>query len=255
MAPSTKQRQLFMIVVCAVVLGAAVFAAASSCDGHDLTAFMEERYGRLQPDQKHWKQSVDEPLYAICASKDIEVKGEPHHMLAVCGELPDELKSHAASGYVDMYVMKREFSGLVPVAELKDVDSGSFGTPGSVTVVRLGKNFYGFKEESGWSGQGVTNSYTTIYVPAGNTFHPALRFTSFADDSGGCDGTDNCPRMTSIERSIEFVPVKKSSIYVARITSRGYANGKPVSNVYTLHYITNKHEYLVPKNFKADIGY
>lgn len=244
------------MVLSVLFAGAAALTVIYFHTRHDLNDFMKDRYGGWNPDKKHWGKSAAEPHYVVCASKDIKIKGEPHHMLAVCGELPDENKSHAASGYVDIYVMKRNFSGLVPVAELTKIESGSFGTPGNVTVVRLGKDFYGFKEDSGWSGQGYTNGYSTIYVPVGNTFHAALRFSSIADDSGVCDETDEgCTPRTSIERSIEFVPGKDSNIYVARITSSGNAKGKPVSNVYTLHYLPKKHEYLAPKDFKADIGY
>ncbi len=234
------------LLLCAIAfMLVGVGCPASAHDRHALNAFMADRYGEWNPAEKYWERGAKEPRYAVCAAKDIEVDGEPRQMLAICGELPDARKSHAASGYVDLYVMKRTDTGLAPVAELTGIESGSFGAPGSVTVIRLGKDFYGFEEKSGWSGQGYTNGFTSIYVPFGDTFHLALRFSSAAEDS----------RETCIERSIEFIPSPNSPTYVARITSSGRDQGKPVSRVYTLHYNPKKHEYIMPKDFKADIGY
>jgi hypothetical protein len=253
---NTKSLRILTVVaiIFFLIIGFLIYTYFSSMN--DLNSFMNKRYGQLSPDKKYWVKNDDGLCYVVCASQDIKINGEPHRMVAVCGELPEERRYHAASGYVDLYVMKRSRTGFTPVAELEGVESGSWGTPGSVSVVRLGKEFYGFKEESGWSGMGVTNGYTTIYVPTPKSFHKALRFSDYADDLGVYTGDEEeGEARTKLERTIEFIPGKGSNIFLARIKSGGYVKGKPISTVHSLPYNLKRHEYMVPKDFTADMGF
>lgn len=249
-----RYRNLLVIFAVVALPAAGILVLSQMHNRQDLNAFMKERYGKFDPKNKYWVKDSEDLNYMVCASQDIEINGEPHSMIAVCGEVPDDLKSHAACGYVDLYVMKHSFTGMTPVAELLGIESGSFGIPGNVLVVRLGKQFYGFAEEGGYTGQGYTNGYMTIYVPVGRSFHKALRFSTAADDSGAYHEDDQ-ENHTSLERNIEFIPRRGSNVYAARITSSGYYDGEKISTVHILTFNLKKHEYRLPKDFDADVGF
>ncbi len=104
-----KYRKLLIILVLIALPSTGLIVLGQMHNRQDLNAFMKEHYGKFDTENKCWVKDDEDLHYVVCASQDIEINGEPHSMIAVCGEVPDDLKSHAACGYVDLYVMKRSY--------------------------------------------------------------------------------------------------------------------------------------------------
>ena len=89
---------------------------------------------------------------SVCAFGPMAGDARGHYLLAVCGEWL--AGGHASPGLVDFHLLEPTADGFHPTATARDQGFGSDGHPGTVTLVRLGRERGGFVVEEGWVGQG-----------------------------------------------------------------------------------------------------
>lgn len=128
----------------------------------------------------------DEVVHKPCARADIDLRGEPHILLAMCGEIPGA--SHVEGGSVDLFVFRGTADSLVVAAESTGIQNGSNGRPGRVSILRLGRDFWGFSLVGAYLGQGERHESTHWYAPSGNGIRHVLALASLDDNrqSGEC---------------------------------------------------------------------
>lgn len=134
-----------------------------------LQAFLVNRYGAEASLSQGWQGSwtqdgADRATdWQVCAEQPVVSGDSWQQLLAVCGTLSEG--GHADPGTVDFYVLRPSGEGLEVVAELTGGTYGSSGRPGTVQVIRAGSDFYGFRVEDGWFGQGFSLLSQTLVLP------------------------------------------------------------------------------------------
>jgi len=217
--------------------------------------FMPGHYGHYVAAQQAWVNDMADAsaVHAICASKDITLHGEPHRLLAVCGRALRET-TFSDPGSVDLYVLKRVGDEWRIAAQRIGIESGRLGQAGEVSVIQLGPSFHGFELNDTWVSQGYVLGGTRLYVPAGDSFQPALEFTSGLNNSGARECADTTPSQCSdLSRRLKAEAQGESSLYTLRITSAGTYRGKPVAGTHVLTYDTKRHQYRLPAGFEAQV--
>ncbi|MEY4754050.1 MAG: hypothetical protein RJA44_1725 [Pseudomonadota bacterium] len=214
--------------------------------------FMAERYVLLDEKKRIWGEKnadgtadQDRSLRLdICASnheqKDLNV-----FLLAVCGRAGENV-THIDSGTIDMYAINRSTGPFEVVAESHMDGFGSMGEPGEIKILRLGRAFWGFQIEGGFTGQGITVAHTRLYVPHKDDFTEALNILSFYGNGGVTEDKD---QQTEINREIVPLANGTDNTYKLKIseTSRGKA-----SKVYMAGFDTAQWRYNYPKQLADD---
>jgi hypothetical protein len=257
-----RRKHLLLAAAAAGALVWLAFAGWAGWTGHSgapaADTFMTRHYGRYVPAQQAWVKDGDdaakpERVYGVCASKDIRLNGEAHRLLAVCGRTPKET-SFSEPGTVDLYVLKRAGADWAVAAQRSNIESGRMGQAGEVSVIQLGASFHGFELGDTWVSQGYVLGGTRLYVPSGDSIHPALEFTSSVNNSGTRECADTTPSECSdLSRRLKTEAQGDTSLYTLRITSAGTYRGKPVAGSHVLTYDARRHQYRLPAGFEAQI--
>lgn len=226
----------------------------------NLSQFMSSHYGVLDPTNKLWQkpaQSKDndfEPAgFEICAENESN-SAVKVFLLAVCSVPGNAGGSHSDSGGIELYAIDRSKKQYNIVASLKIDGYGSFGSPGTVKIVQLGKAFYGFEIEGGGVWQGVLISTTGIYVPYKETFKEALTIRSAYNDEGHLD-CENCPEQAvNLQRAIEIKYDGESNFYPIQIKEKSSHLGKEINNDYVARFDQESWRYIYPKELEPGAG-
>lgn len=130
-----------------------------------LEAFVRMRYGDKASLSADWAGEADgfKANSQVCAEQPVVVGEQVQQLLAVCHSLSDG--GHGNPGLVDFFVLRGEGDGFKVVAEKLSDTFGSDGQPGSVDILRLGSDFYGFIVHSFWMGQGLLLESQDLVVP------------------------------------------------------------------------------------------
>jgi hypothetical protein len=214
-----------------------------------LAMLMRETYGRYDAKKKTWQASAEENtglIYTICAEREVDVHGEKHLMLAVCGDRP-EMDSHGTPGNVDLYVLKGDRRKFTIAAQAIGIESGAYGQTGTLGVIKLGAAFHGFTVTEGWSGQGITLETTRIFVPRNATLNEALTIRTSLDNAGtgACD--DDKTQCYSLQRELSVdQAIPEQSVY--RIIVRQSGN-RGAAGEYRLNFDRKRWRYVAPKGF------
>lgn len=161
-----------------------------------LQGFLTERYGKAATLSGKWRgswtQDGDTRLtdWRVCAEQPVVTGESWQQLVAVCGSPLDS--AHPDPGAIDFFVLRPEADRFAVAAELTGQNFGSQGEPGTVQIVRAGSDFYGFRIEHGWFGQGYALITQTLVLPGPNGLVDAGGVRSHIDNSGAydCDDAD-----------------------------------------------------------------
>jgi len=134
-----------------------------------LQAFLTERYGNDAKLSGEWRgtwaqESETRPMdWQVCAEQPVVTGDSWQQLLAVCGALADG--AHIDPGTIDFFVLHPKGEGFEVVSELTGERFGSGGQPGSASIIRAGSDFYGFRVEDGWFGQGFSLLSQSLILP------------------------------------------------------------------------------------------
>lgn len=164
-----------------------------------LQAFLSERYGKTAKLGGQWRGSWSQdgdtrPTdWRVCAEQPVVTGDSWQQLLAVCGWPLDG--AHPDPGAIDFFVLRPEGDRFAVAAELTGQNFGSQGQPGTVQIIRAGSDFYGFRIEHGWFGQGYSLITQTLVLPGPNGLVEAGGVRSHIDNSGAydCDAADAEP--------------------------------------------------------------
>ena len=175
-----------------------------------LQAFLTERYGkaaRLSGTWRgSWTQDGDTRLtdWHVCAEQPVVTGDSWQQLLAVCGS-PLE-NAHPDPGAIDFFVLRPEADRFTVAAELTGQNFGSQGEPGTVQILRAGSDFYGFRIEHGWFGQGYSLITQTLVLPGPNGLVEAGGVRSHIDNNAAydCDDADAEPECQARLFNLDF---------------------------------------------------
>jgi len=179
-----------------------------------LQAFLSERYGKAAKLGGQWRGSWSQdgdtrPTdWRVCAEQPVVTGDSWQQLLAVCGWPLDG--AHPDPGAIDFFVLRPEADRFSVAAELTGQNFGSQGQPGTVQIIRAGSDFYGFRIEHGWFGQGYSLITQTLVLPGPNGLVEAGGVRSHIDNSGAydCDAADAEPdcrtRLFDLDFSLTF---------------------------------------------------
>lgn len=179
-----------------------------------LQAFLTERYGKAAKLGGQWRGSWSQdgdtrPTdWRVCAEQPVVTGDSWQQLLAVCGWPLDG--AHPDPGAIDFFVLRPEGDRFAVAAELTGQNFGSQGQPGTVQIIRAGSDFYGFRIEHGWFGQGYSLITQTLVLPGPSGLVEAGGVRSHIDNSGAydCDAADAEPdcrtRLFDLDFSLTF---------------------------------------------------
>ena len=210
-------------------------------------AFMADAYGSYDAKEDGWSQPGDAAVvHSICARKSVRIESAEHILLAVCGATR-ETGSHGEQGSVDFYVLKADGGRLTIAAELLEVASGSFGTPGKVTPLQLGPAFHGFLLEEGWTGQGYTLGTTRLFIPSTQGIREGLTIRSLEDETGTGQCDEPSHPCTNLSRTVAVSQASDGkAVFPLVIHESGIADGKPVDRQTTIPFDRKRWRYPTP---------
>lgn len=179
-----------------------------------LQGFLTERYGKAATLSGKWRgswtQDGDTRLtdWRVCAEQPVVTGESWQQLVAVCGSPLDG--AHPDPGAIDFFVLRPEADRFAVAAELTGQNFGSQGEPGTVQIVRAGSDFYGFRIEHGWFGQGYALITQTLVLPGPNGLVDAGGVRSHIGNSGAydCDDADAEPdcqaRLFNLDFALTF---------------------------------------------------
>ncbi len=159
---------------------------------------MEDFYGPYDRHQKCWISHIGGDTICMRPHRldQVSVGGINHYFLVIGGNRLDEngmpQQSHADAGVMGLIIFKDNGRNLKLVAK-NDLHAaiGSFGSipaEEQFAVREIGPNdTYGWIAESGWMGQGITITYSGIFVAIGDTIADLGSLPSHYDNSGNCE--------------------------------------------------------------------
>jgi len=159
-----------------------------------LQAFLAQRYGKDARLSEGWRGTWTQDGQAratdwtVCAEQPVVSGDSWQQLLAVCGELVEG--GHADPGTIDFYVLRPAADGFDVAAELTGGTYGSSGRPGTVEIIRAGSDFYGFRNESGWYGQGYALQSQALILPGPNGLVDTGSVRSHIDNTAAYDCDD-----------------------------------------------------------------
>lgn len=234
------------------LLLATVGGAAYYCFGQNdrLLEFLTDTYGIYDADKKLWLNSEAGRQYSICAENAVDVQGEGHMLVAVCGA-SREMDSHATAGSIDLYVLKEDRRSFTVAAQADQIESGGFGQPGDVNVMQLGPSFYGFAISEGWSGQGLTLGTLRLFVPNGAVLQEALEMRSSLDNTGTRMCSEEHSGCRTLERKLTVdTSPGDGRVYPLIITQSGRSDGHNFSGRFKLTFDKKRRIYVAPKGLE-----
>lgn len=185
-----------------------------------LQSFLTERYGKDAKLSGEWRgtwtqESETRPMdWQVCAEQPVVTGDSWQQLLAVCGALADG--AHIDPGAIDFFVLHPKGEGFEVASELTGERFGSGGQPGSASIIRAGSDFYGFRVEDGWFGQGFSLLSQSLILPGpkglvatGNVRshidNDAQYECDTADASTDADTVEDCrTRRFSIDFALRF---------------------------------------------------
>ncbi len=161
-----------------------------------LQGFLTEHYGKAAKLSGKWRgswvQDGDTRLtdWHVCAEQPVVTGDSWQQLLAVCGSPLDG--AHPDPGAIDFFVLRPEADRFAVAAALTGQNFGSRGEPGTVQILRAGSDFYGFRIEHGWFGQGYSLITQTLVLPGPSGLVEAGGVRSHIDNTAAydCDDAD-----------------------------------------------------------------
>ncbi len=168
----------------------------------------------------------------ICADSGRENYGP--RMVAVCTSYSEA--GHVTPGSVDLWLLldARGDQAARIGASMRNIDSGSFGTPGEVSFFAIGPARTAFALDSGYTNMGWSSGSRTLYFAESDRFEEMLTFGTHLDNGGACDPSEDtsCAEKTmSLECTLQAETENvERGLYALRIDVKGERSGKPVKH-------------------------
>lgn len=229
-----------------------------------LQAFLAKRYGASASLSKAWQGDWTQDGQAratdwqVCAEQPVVSGDSWQQLLAVCGALTEG--GHADPGTIDFYVLRPSGDSFEVAAELTGGTYGSSGRPGNVQIIRAGSDFYGFRNESGWYGQGYSLETQTLILPGPKGLVDAGSLRSHIDngaayDCDDADFADECrTRVFNLDFSYRFDDSDRSArTWPLVIEETGSeCGGKPVRREHRFTLDANTWTYTFPQALQRE---
>ncbi|WP_312707014.1 hypothetical protein [Stenotrophomonas sp.] len=188
-----------------------------------LQAFLAQRYGKGAALSGDWRGSWTQdgqtrPVsWQVCAEQPVVTGDSWQQLLAVCGALVEA--GHPEPGTIDFYVLRPKADGFDVAAELTGGTYGSSGQPGTVQIVRAGSDFYGFRVEDGWFGQGYSLISQSLILPGPKGLVDTGSMRSHIDNGAAydCDDAESAEDCRSQVFNIDFTQRFDDSDRTARV--------------------------------------
>jgi hypothetical protein len=218
-----------------------------------LAAFLRKRYGATARLSGTWTgrwQNEDAEQRAVswrlCAEQPVVGGDDWQQLLAVCGTL--EGAAHPDPGVIDFYVLRDAGDHFEPAATLNGATFGSMGDPGKVTILRLGSDFYGFRIEHAWAGQGYLLASQDLVVPSPHGLVDAGSLRSHIDNRSALDCAADDAACQAQAFDIDFeLRVDDSNpstrIWPLLVTERGDSCGQPLQREHRFSLDTQTWKY------------
>jgi hypothetical protein len=176
-----------LLVALAACTGRDEPAATSAPDDKAaLQSFLAATYGQQARSRGEWPADGRTGyVRSVCAQGRSLVAGAERVLLAVCTD--GEATGHGESGLVDFFVIAPTSPAWRSVAQLREVESGSWGHPGTVTIQRIGRDRPAFVIESTWAGQGYAFTTNSLFGLVGEQLRPvAMLREAITHDGEDC---------------------------------------------------------------------
>lgn len=159
-----------------------------------LNGWLHSSYGGQARWSGHWTNlqqnngveiDTDELVLDRKICSDSGPRSDKIRYVAVCGTVSDA--GHVTSGLTDLWILDTRTKQPRVIASSRDIQNGSFGSPGNVRLVETGPQALAFVIESGMSNMGTTVEKTMLYTQSSaETLENTLEFTTHYDNSGFC---------------------------------------------------------------------
>lgn len=124
---------------------------------------LTQRYGKLPGPGKGVREDNLDARVDVCLRQEFVDQGIPSTWVAVCGNVLQA--SHSQGGWVDLLVFTGARDSAKVVSESSGWESGTFGEPGEVSLVRIGRARRAFVLSSVYTGLGDMIESETWYSP------------------------------------------------------------------------------------------
>lgn len=230
---------------------------ATQAAERQLQDFLSATYGATASLVASWASHDDHERLLqrqVCANQAVDVRGQAHRLLAVCATVNDA--GHAESGLIDFFVLRHEAQGWQVAASQRDGAFGSFGRPGDVSTLRLGHDFYGFRVDQSWVGQGYLIGTQSIVVPRGERLAVAAAVRSSLDNEGAIDCDDE-PRCEARKLDLRFdlrvdQAAPEAKVYPLLVREHGRDCGRTLERSYRLDFDPATGQYAVPEALQRE---
>lgn len=165
----------------------------SRIDDADMLRLLKDAYGETVKLKGEWPASTEyiaqntlPATREICLDSGADRAGPRH--IAVCTSFADA--GHADGGMVDLWILfdARGPGGKPRIgASQRDLQTGSWGTPGAVSFIEIGPGRTAFALASGYTQMGWTTSSVSIHHAEYDRFAEMLTVSTSLDNSGACD--------------------------------------------------------------------
>lgn len=235
-----------------------------------LQSFLIKRYGSNAALSGEWRGTWTQdgetrPTdWQVCAEQPVVSGDSWQQLLAVCGALTDG--AHIDPGTIDFFVLRPKGDGFEVTSELTGGRFGSGGQPGTASIIRAGSDFYGFRVEDGWFGQGFSLLSQSLILPGPKGLVATGNVRSHIDNDAQyeCDNVDastdpdtanDCrTRRFSIDFALRFDDSDRSArIWPLLIEETGTTcGGKPVRQQHRFTLDTRTWAYSFPESLQRE---
>jgi hypothetical protein len=263
------RRQLIgFLMLAAVLIGVSLaYVAALNQNPHDYSAddLMEQIYGPFDQTHGCWLRSDEPKNITFCMHIDAQWS-EPHgkgvrlHVLAT-GPAQDRRGAaqdgHSQGGIVGVFVADIVDGQMTLVSSDRAIEMGSFGAaPEKWQRVKLGPDYFGWRNEVGFCNQGYCVDTYAILAPYDKGIRNLASPTIFASQSN--EGAVDCAASQEQSCHVEVMEssldidstAARTKVYPLRITVRSTLDGAKISpSVWIVKFDPKKWQYVIPKNY------
>ncbi|WP_313170830.1 hypothetical protein [Stenotrophomonas sp.] len=227
-------------------------------------AVLQERYGSTVQLQGQWTQQLNDadlgqarPVHRdICADQSIKVQNGNYRMLAICTTYDDA--SPIELGSTDFIVLQRAADdGISIAAELLGQGSGTGGKPGTVTILQMGADVWGFQVDDELVVVGAAMRNRAWYVfDGGKTLSSAGWLRSHLDDRNAidCNASGNCSH-GRLDLNFDATPDNSQpqlANWPLRVQEKGRGCAGAANKTHSIAYDSAQARYLIPPSMQIE---
>lgn len=176
---------------------------------------LAKRYGSLPGRVVDEREDGLEAQAEVCLRQEFDDHGLRAAWVAVCGQVLEA--PHAEPGWIDLFVMQGPKDSLKVEVDTFHLESGSFGKPGGVSLVRLGAARWGFVLTSQFTGMGEIIESESWFAPQQARLQEVVSSQTYSsnegalpceEDSLGCRWERRWLRIDSSNRGLDRFPME-----------------------------------------------